>query len=177
MQNQNAGARSQSREQIIKSETKRTDDAFQARSDHEERVKIEEKMERPEMEEQRGEHPPVFAAVTDRPRLERAQSVQGERTHRAAQAYFGNEHGDVHRDKNSDCERRPPRFRTESAGAWAICLFDLMKDGSSGRGKRCARQNLGAIEPLRDFGQKQSIICRGAESFQPAAPGGEIARS
>src|SRR6476620_9711486 len=101
VQKQNAGARSQPREQIIKSETKRTDDAFQARSDHEERVKIEEKMERPEMKEQRGEHPPVFAAVTDRPRLERAQSGRCERTHRAAQAYFGNEHGDVQRDKNS----------------------------------------------------------------------------
>src|SRR2546423_2829272 len=81
-QKQNASARSEPSEQITKRESHRSDDSFQTGSDDKERVKIEGNMQRPEMQKERGQHPPVLAAIADSPRLERAEAMQSKRIRR-----------------------------------------------------------------------------------------------
>src|SRR5437763_3935845 len=69
-QQQNAGARSQTGQEIIKGEARRSNDAFQPRPNDKEGVEVEDQMERPEVQKERGKHPPVFAPVAHRPWLE-----------------------------------------------------------------------------------------------------------
>jgi len=126
-QKQNTGARSETGEQIIKRESHGADDPFQPGSDDEERVKIESNMQRPEMQKKRRQHPPVLAAIADRPRLERAQAIQSKRVRRTAESHFDDKHREVQRDETEHRDSRTPGFETERGRRRAIALLDAIK--------------------------------------------------
>src|SRR2546423_7661538 len=151
-QKQNAGARAKAGEQIKKRELDRADDPFQAGSDDEERVEIEDEVEQPVMEKERGKHSPVFATVANRPWFEGAEPVQSERARRAAQFHFGDKHREVQHDEGDDRGRWAPRIRTKRAGDRPIRLLDPMEQCKAGRRKGRARDQIGSGEAMRDFG-------------------------
>ncbi len=61
----------------------------------EERIQIEEEMERAVMQKERSEEPPVFSFEANGEEIECAQTVQGKRIGRAAQRQLGHEHRDI----------------------------------------------------------------------------------
>lgn len=74
----NARARTKSRDKIAKQKPGTADSAFQRRTENVKGKEVKEKMQRAEMEKESGDHPPVLVTPDDEERIERTESAESD---------------------------------------------------------------------------------------------------